>query len=104
MKRLRRPRARGGWACWVLRVYGQLLTFQVVGNLVRHLLRLPAGFFEKRHLGDILSRIIDTLQTPSGRCSTVSTHLFHFRELIKTGARGRKRLGASESSFSSRNG
>ncbi|HXW21988.1 MAG TPA: peptidase domain-containing ABC transporter, partial [Rhodomicrobium sp.] len=42
---------------WVLRVYGQLLTFQVVGNLVRHLLRLPAGFFEKRHLGDILSRI-----------------------------------------------
>ncbi len=42
---------------WALRVYGQLLTFQVVGNLVRHLMRLPAGFFEKRHLGDILSRI-----------------------------------------------
>ncbi len=42
---------------WVLRVYGQLLTFQVVGNLVRHLMRLPADFFEKRHLGDILSRI-----------------------------------------------
>jgi len=42
---------------WVLRVYGQLLTFQVVGNLVRHLMRLPASFFEKRHLGDILSRI-----------------------------------------------
>lgn len=42
---------------WVLRVYGQLLTYQVVGNLVRHLMRLPASFFEKRHLGDILSRI-----------------------------------------------
>jgi ATP-binding cassette subfamily B protein RaxB len=42
---------------WALRIYGQLLTFQIVGNLVRHLLRLPAGFFEKRHLGDILSRL-----------------------------------------------
>jgi ATP-binding cassette subfamily B protein RaxB len=42
---------------WSLRIYGQLFTFQVTGNLVRHLLRLPAGFFEKRHLGDILSRL-----------------------------------------------
>jgi ATP-binding cassette subfamily B protein RaxB len=42
---------------WALRIYGQLLMFQVQGNLVRHLLRLPAGFFEKRHLGDVLSRI-----------------------------------------------
>ncbi len=42
---------------WALRVYGQLLTFQIVGNLVRHLMRLPADFFEKRHLGDILSRL-----------------------------------------------
>jgi ATP-binding cassette subfamily B protein RaxB len=42
---------------WALRVYGQLFTFQVVGNLVHHLLRLPAGFFEKRHLGDIMSRL-----------------------------------------------
>lgn len=42
---------------WALRIYGQLFTFQVMGNLVRHLLRLPAGFFEKRHLGDILSRL-----------------------------------------------
>ena len=42
---------------WVLRVYGQMLTFQVVGNVVHHLLRLPADFFEKRHLGDILSRL-----------------------------------------------
>jgi len=42
---------------WALRVFGQLLTFQVVGNLVHHLLRLPADFFEKRHVGDILSRL-----------------------------------------------
>jgi ATP-binding cassette, subfamily B, bacterial CvaB/MchF/RaxB len=42
---------------WALRIFGALLTFQIVGNLVRHLLRLPADFFEKRHVGDILSRL-----------------------------------------------
>src|SRR5262245_19995001 len=29
----------------------------MVGNLVRHMMRLPADFFEKRHVGDIFSRI-----------------------------------------------
>jgi ATP-binding cassette subfamily B protein RaxB len=42
---------------WALKVYGHLFTFQVVGNLVRHLLRLPAEFFEKRHVGDLMSRL-----------------------------------------------
>lgn len=42
---------------WTLRYFGALLSFQMVGNLVRHLLRLPVSFFEKRHVGDILSRI-----------------------------------------------
>lgn len=42
---------------WTLRVFGSLLTFQMVCNLVRHLVRLPADFFEKRHVGDILSRL-----------------------------------------------
>lgn len=42
---------------WALRVFGHLLTFQVVGNLVRHLLRLPADYFEKRHVGDVISRL-----------------------------------------------
>jgi ATP-binding cassette subfamily B protein RaxB len=42
---------------WTLRVFGHLLSFQIVGNLVRHMLRLPADFFEKRHVGDIISRI-----------------------------------------------
>jgi ATP-binding cassette subfamily B protein RaxB len=36
---------------------GSLFGYQVVGNLLRHLLRLPGAFFEKRHLGDILSRV-----------------------------------------------
>jgi ATP-binding cassette, subfamily B, bacterial CvaB/MchF/RaxB len=42
---------------WSLRVFGHLLSFQIVGNLIHHMLRLPADFFEKRHVGDILSRI-----------------------------------------------
>ena len=42
---------------WALRVFGHLLSFQIAGNLVRHMLRLPGDFFEKRHVGDMLSRI-----------------------------------------------
>src|SRR6202000_2810979 len=40
-----------------LLIAGNLLGYQIVGNLLRHLMRLPAAFFEKRHLGDILSRL-----------------------------------------------
>lgn len=32
------------------------LTFQMRGNLLRHMLRLPVAWFEKRHLGTIMSR------------------------------------------------
>lgn len=42
---------------WALQVFGHMLSFQMVGNLVRHLMRLPSAWFEKRHVGDILSRI-----------------------------------------------
>lgn len=45
---------------WVLRLLGSMMSFQVVGNIVRHLLRLPVPFFEKRHVGDIMSRIEST--------------------------------------------
>ncbi|HLS69821.1 MAG TPA: peptidase domain-containing ABC transporter [Kiloniellales bacterium] len=45
---------------WILRILGSMMLFQIVGNLVRHLLRLPASFFEKRHVGDVLSRIEST--------------------------------------------
>jgi ATP-binding cassette, subfamily B, bacterial CvaB/MchF/RaxB len=36
--------------------FGTHLNFQMRGNLLRHLLRLPVPWFEKRGLGDILSR------------------------------------------------
>lgn len=42
---------------WSIQVFGQQMTYQIMGNLVRHLIRLPSEFFEKRHVGDILSRL-----------------------------------------------
>lgn len=42
---------------WVVLTLGQSLSYQLGGNIVRHLLRLPLGYFEKRHVGDLLSRI-----------------------------------------------
>jgi len=42
---------------WVTVCLGQSLTFQLAGNLMRHLLRLPATYFERRHVGDIMSRL-----------------------------------------------
>jgi ATP-binding cassette, subfamily B, bacterial CvaB/MchF/RaxB len=42
---------------YALQVLNVLFSFQMKGNLVRHLLRLRTDFFEKRHVGDILSRL-----------------------------------------------
>ncbi|MEM9871601.1 MAG: peptidase domain-containing ABC transporter [Pseudomonadota bacterium] len=42
---------------WVILSFGQTLSFQITGNVVRHLFRLPANFFERRHIGDIVSRV-----------------------------------------------
>jgi ATP-binding cassette subfamily B protein RaxB len=37
-------------------VLQNVLHYQLGGRLFRHLIRLPASFFEKRHIGDLLSR------------------------------------------------
>ncbi|HEV2818538.1 MAG TPA: peptidase domain-containing ABC transporter [Allosphingosinicella sp.] len=42
---------------WVVLTLGQSLSYQLGGNVVRHLVRLPLGYFERRHVGDLLSRI-----------------------------------------------
>lgn len=42
---------------WVVLTLGESLSYQLAGNVVRHLLRLPLVYFEKRHVGDLLSRI-----------------------------------------------
>jgi len=41
---------------WVVMVLGTTLNLQIFSNLFRRLLRLPMNFFEKRHLGDVVSR------------------------------------------------
>ena len=41
---------------YVLLYFGNMLNYQMVCNLFAHLIQLPADFFEKRHIGDIVSR------------------------------------------------
>ena len=40
--------------------FGAQLSRQMVGNIFRHLIRLPTYYFERRHVGDIISRINST--------------------------------------------
>ena len=49
---------------WLLLVLSTTLALQWRANLFSHLLKLPAGFFEVRHLGDVVSRFgaADTIQ------------------------------------------
>jgi ATP-binding cassette subfamily B protein RaxB len=49
---------------WVTTVLAANLNFQWFGNAFSHLMRLPLPYFEKRHLGDIVSRFgsIQTIQ------------------------------------------
>ncbi|MBI3898700.1 MAG: peptidase domain-containing ABC transporter [Gammaproteobacteria bacterium] len=49
---------------WVLMYMGTILHIQWRANIFTHLLRLPMAYFEKRHLGDIVSRFgsIDAIQ------------------------------------------
>jgi ATP-binding cassette, subfamily B, bacterial CvaB/MchF/RaxB len=46
-----------GLRSWVLLTVGESMSFQLGGNVVRHLIRLPVAFFERRHVGDLMSRI-----------------------------------------------
>jgi ATP-binding cassette subfamily B protein RaxB len=41
---------------WVVMVLGTTLNLQLFSNLFHRLLRLPMNFFEKRYLGDVVSR------------------------------------------------
>jgi ATP-binding cassette subfamily B protein RaxB len=41
---------------WLILRLSSLLSMQMGGNLLRHLLRLPMSYFESRHIGDIVSR------------------------------------------------
>ena len=41
---------------WVVLYIGTTLNLQWLANVFSHLLRLPVSYFEKRHLGDVVSR------------------------------------------------
>ncbi len=41
---------------WLIMVMGTRMNLQWSGNVFSHLLRLPVSYFEKRNLGDVLSR------------------------------------------------
>lgn len=42
---------------YVTMYFGTLLNYQMRSNMLRHVMRLEAEFFEKRHIGDIMSRM-----------------------------------------------
>jgi ATP-binding cassette, subfamily B, bacterial CvaB/MchF/RaxB len=42
---------------WVVLTLGQSISFQLTGNIVRHMMRLPTRYFESRHVGDLMSRL-----------------------------------------------
>lgn len=41
---------------WVILYLGSTMNLQMATNLFRHLVHLPLSYFEKRHIGDIVSR------------------------------------------------
>lgn len=50
-----------GWLRSLMLVsLGSSLSYQIVVNLYRHLVRLPLPWFEKRHVGDVISRFGST--------------------------------------------
>lgn len=61
---------------WAIMYFGTKISFQMVTNIFSHLLRLPQSYFEKRHVGDIISRMESTspIQTAFTQ-SLVSTFL-----------------------------
>ncbi|MQA21691.1 peptidase domain-containing ABC transporter [Rugamonas rivuli] len=56
--------AVGGIRSWVIMYMGTTLNIQWRANVFTHLIRLPMQYFEKRHLGDVVSRFgtIDQIQ------------------------------------------
>ncbi len=46
---------------WAILVYGNQMSAQMIGNVFRHLIRLPTSYFEKRHVGDLISRMNSTI-------------------------------------------
>ena len=46
---------------WAVLYYSNQMSFQLVANIFTHLMHLPSDYFEKRRIGDILSRLKSTV-------------------------------------------
>ena len=56
---------------WAILIYGNQMSLQMVGNVFRHLIRLPTSYFEKRHVGDIISRMGSTVPIQEALTQTI---------------------------------
>lgn len=45
---------------WTIQSLGHIFTYSVTSNVVRKLFSLPISYFEARHVGDIMSRLMST--------------------------------------------
>lgn len=45
---------------FVIIVYGNNASYQIISNIFHHLIRLPTSYYEKRHVGDVISRMKST--------------------------------------------
>lgn len=41
---------------WIILYFSNTLNVELTSSIIKHLLKLPISFFEKRHIGDIISR------------------------------------------------
>ncbi len=60
---------------WAILRYGNQMSVQMVGNVFHHLMALPVSFFEKRHIGDIISRMNSTQPLQQALTQTVVSTL-----------------------------
>lgn len=54
---------------WAVTVMSTTLNIQWLGNVFQHLVNLPISYFEKRHMGDVVSRF-NSLHTMQGTLTT----------------------------------
>ncbi len=56
---------------WAILIFGNQMSLQMIGNVFRHLVRLPTSYFEKRHVGDLISRMGSTKPIQEALTQTV---------------------------------
>jgi len=70
---------------WTILYFGHQMSFQMVANVFRHLIHLPTDYFEKRHVGDIMSRMGSTQPIQTALTQSVVAGLIDGLMAIITG-------------------